>query len=249
MKYRTLSEPELLQTAEGLARRIAACFPKSGLSEVAAEVTRVTREALARAEAIRRPNVLLRAGLAGLGLLAALGLWWLFPTVGEQVTLLGKLYHLLDAAKGGAVYLGAAALFFVTLEVRLKRRKALQAVRELRALAHVIDMHQLTKDPDRLGEPDGPALPSGRPMSAEQVGRYLHYCTELLALVSKVGQLYVQDFPDAAAMAAVDQFEGLATGLSQKTWQKIMILDRIRAPAGAGGSGADAAGAGAGAAP
>lgn len=32
-------------------------------------------------------------------------------------------------------------------------------------------------------------------------------------------------------MAAVDQFENLAAGLSGKIWQKLMILDR--APAGA----------------
>src|SRR5262245_54540003 len=153
MKYRRLSKEELLVTAERLTRRIAERFPKSGLSEVAGELTQVTREALVRAEAIRRPNLLLRAGLVGLGILAVLGLWLLFPSFGEQMSLLNRVYHMLDAAKGGAIYLGAFALFFVTLEVRLKRRKALQAVHELRALAHVIDMHQLTKDPDRLGEP------------------------------------------------------------------------------------------------
>ena len=60
------------------------------------------------------------------------------------------------------------------------------------------------------------------------MGRYLHFCTELLAVVSKVGQLYVQDFPDATAQMAVDHFEGLATGLSSKIWQKLMILDRVR---------------------
>lgn len=69
------------------------------------------------------------------------------------------------------------------------------------------------------------------------MGRYLHFCTELLALVSKVGQLYVQDFPDATALAAVDQFENLATGLSQKTWQKIMILDQVRPDTGEGRAG------------
>ena len=55
----------------------------------------------------------------------------------------------------------------------------------------------------------------------------MHFCTELLAVVSKIGQLYVQDFRDADAQTAVDQFEGLATGLSSKIWQKLMILDRI----------------------
>jgi hypothetical protein len=63
------------------------------------------------------------------------------------------------------------------------------------------------------------------------MGRYLHYCTELLAIISKIGQLYVQDFPDATAVTSVDHFESLATGLSSKIWQKLMVLDRIRAAA------------------
>jgi hypothetical protein len=49
----------------------------------------------------------------------------------------------------------------------------------------------------------------------------------MLALVAKVGALYVQDFPDQIALQAVDQIEDLASGLSRKIWQKIMILDRI----------------------
>jgi hypothetical protein len=76
-------------------------------------------------------------------------------------------------------------------------------------------------------------------MDADAMGRYLHFCTELLAVVSKIGQLYVQDFLDATAQTAVDHFEGLATGLSSKIWQKLMILDRIRsdtAPTGVDGS-------------
>ena len=48
-----------------------------------------------------------------------------------------------------------------------------------------------------------------------------------MAIISKVAALYVQDFPDASAVAAVDQIETLCSGLSQKIWQKIMVLDRI----------------------
>ena len=50
MKYRTLSKEKLLETAERLAQRLAERFPSSGLSEVAADLTQVTREALVRAE-------------------------------------------------------------------------------------------------------------------------------------------------------------------------------------------------------
>ncbi len=95
-------------------------------------------------------------------------------------------------------------------------------------MAHLIDMHQLNKDPERIGSKDAPLMESGRPMTFEEVGRYLHYCTELLAIVSKIGQLYVQDFPDTGAQTAVDNCERLATGLTSKIWQKIMILDRLR---------------------
>ena len=46
------------------------------------------------------------------------------------------------------VLIGAAIFFLVTLETRVKRRRALAALHELRAIAHIIDMHQLTKDPE-----------------------------------------------------------------------------------------------------
>jgi hypothetical protein len=226
---RSLEEEKLLETGERLRQRIAGRFPGSGLSEVAAELVQVTRESVGRAEAIRRPNLFLRAGLVLLGVLAVAGIvehFWASPDLRTGLT---DLLKFLDATKGAAAYLAALAIFIVTLEVRLKRRKALRAVHELRAMAHLIDMHQLGKDPERAGSAEGPRMESGRPMTAEETGYYLNYCTQLLSIVSKIGQLYVQDFPDAPAQAAVDQFEGLATGLSSKIWQKIMILDRIQA--------------------
>jgi hypothetical protein len=225
---RLLRAEKLLETAEKVSQRVGERFPGSGLSRVAAEVVQVTREAVVRAERIRRPDLRLRAGLALLVLLAAAGVAWEVHGNAGQTFTVDRLLQFLDAAKGSAAYLAAAAIFLVTLEIRLKRRRALKAVHELRAMAHLIDMHQLTKDPDRLGHEGGPLLVSGKVMTPGDMGRYLHFCTELLALVSKVGQLYVQDFPDATALAAVDQFENLATGLSQKTWQKIMILDQVR---------------------
>jgi hypothetical protein len=184
-----------------------------------------------RAEAIRRPNWWLRAGLALLLLIAVAGVVTYAQARSEPRSLVPTVLPFLDAAKGSAAVLTALAVFLVTLETRLKRRRALQAVHELRALAHLIDRHQLTKDPDRFGHPTRPLVMSGRPMDADAMGRSLPFCTELLAVVSKVGQLYVQDFPEAASQTAVDQFGGLATGLSSKIWQKLMILDRIRSDA------------------
>ena len=228
---RQLREDKLLETAERIRQRIVERFPDSGLSKVAAEIIQITKDAIGRAEAISRPNRWLRAGLVVLLLIAVAGMVTYVRTRTDPKAGWQTVLEFLDVTKSSVAILAATAIFLFTLETRLKRRRALRAVHELRAMAHLIDMHQLTKDPDRLGNPTEPLNVAGRPMDAEAMGRYLHFCTELLAIVSKVGQLYVQDFPDAAAVTAVDHFENLATGLSNKIWQKLMILDRIRSDA------------------
>jgi hypothetical protein len=225
---RILREDKLLETAERLGKRIADRFPDSGLSHVALEVVQITKEASVRAANIRRPNIWLRAGLAALAAIAAAAIPYYIWAHFDRDSNLKTLLDFFDATKGVAAYLGIVALFLWTLETRLKRRRALQAIHELRAMAHLVDMHQLAKDPELVGSAAGPVVVSGRQMNADSMGRYLHYCTELLALISKIGQLYVQDFPDPPVLTGVDQFENLATGLSSKIWQKIMILDRVR---------------------
>jgi len=47
----------------------------------------------------------------------------------------------LEASISSVVFIGAAILFFVSWENRIKRRRALKAIHELRALAHIVDMH------------------------------------------------------------------------------------------------------------
>ncbi|NIO43804.1 MAG: hypothetical protein GTO41_28795 [Burkholderiales bacterium] len=46
----------------------------------------------------------------------------------------------------------------------------------------------------------------------------------MLSLIGKLAALYVQRFDDPVALASVNEVESLATGLSRKIWQKIMIL-------------------------
>jgi len=127
------------------------------------------------------------------------------------------------------VFIGAAVAFVTSWELRLKRRKALIAIHELRSMAHIVDMHQLTKDPERLLQ-GGPATPSSprRTMSPFELGRYLDYCSELLSMISKTAAIYVQEFPDSVALDAVNEITSLTNGLSRSIWQKIMLLDRIQ---------------------
>jgi hypothetical protein len=93
-------------------------------------------------------------------------------------------------------------------------------------------MHQLTKDPDGVGRPadaDTASSPE-RTLNAFELTRYLDYSSELLALISKIAALYVQDFDDPDTLKTAGDVEDLTVGLSRNIWQKIMILDRITTP-------------------
>ncbi|MGE3164011.1 MAG: hypothetical protein AB7O52_03840 [Planctomycetota bacterium] len=227
--YRTLHADKIVETAATLRRRIEERFPEAGLAKVAAELHQIAGEAVERCLSIRRPNYLLR-GLAYGGLTVGLvALAWSFThvEVGPNVWALENFLEELEATLGSLFFLAAIATFLVTIEVRVKRNRALRAIQELRALAHIVDMHQLTKDPERIlwAGPSTESSPQ-RTMTPFELGRYFDYCSEMLSLVSKLGALYVQEFPDQGALVAVDELETLTTGLSAKIWQKIMILDR-----------------------
>ena len=60
--------------------------------------------------------------------------------------------------------------------------------------------------------------------SPYELKRYLDYCSEMLSLCGKIAAVYAQNFHDPVALNAVNEIENLATGLSHKIWQKIMIL-------------------------
>ena len=118
-------------------------------------------------------------------------------------------------------------MFLFTLEIRLKRNRALKHLHELRSLVHIVDMHQLTKDPESILN-RGPRTASSpkRTMTRFELSRYLDYCSEMSSIIGKVAALYVQDYDDPIVLSAVDQIEDLTTSLSRKTWQKIMINNR-----------------------
>jgi hypothetical protein len=229
--YRTLRPDRIIETQRRLHRRIAARFPGSGLGEVAADLLAVAEEAAARADHIRRPNVPLRAAVAALLLAAAAGAAALGRSLQVRADLweVTALAQFAEAGLGAAVFVGVAVLFLLSLELRWKRRRALAALHELRAIAHVVDMHQVAKDPEGLLR-RGPVATAASGVTTTtpfELNRYLNYCAELLALVSKVAALYVQGFPDRDAVSAVDQIEALCSGLSQRIWQKIMVLEHI----------------------
>lgn len=226
--YRSLNSEKIINTVESLGRLIDERFPGSGLGRVCQELTTIAREAHERSIWIAKPQVFLRAIvgtsivllLAALVYVAANATW---PSTSFDLILLVQVS---EAAMNVFILLSAAILFLATAESRIKRAKALGAIHELRALAHVIDMHQLTKDPGQMAARHAePGQSQRKALTPAELMRYLDCCSEMLSLIGKLAALYVQKFDDPVALAAVNEVEGLTTGLSSKIWQKIMILN------------------------
>jgi hypothetical protein len=236
--YRRLDGDEILKTATLLVRRVEERFPGSGLSRVAAELRGVVAETERRCRWIARPMLPLRVGM---GLLVALIVAVLAVSLSAIELAPGEvavtdLVQAIEAGINDVVLIGLAVAFLVTVEGRLKRRKALRALHELRALAHVVDMHQLTKDPERVlsgGEGATPSSPR-RSLTPFELVRYLDYSSEMLALVGKTAALYAQYLADSVVLAAVDEIEALASDMSRKMWQKIMTVEIYRQKGEAG---------------
>lgn len=242
--YRKLRPSEIVETIDVLCRRIQERFPASGLYQVARELHRISQEAVIRAQRIRRRNIPLRFGVLLLAVLVAVLVWKgaSFIRMNDEVFEFEHFVQSVEASLGSVVFIGAAIVFLFSLELRMKRARALDAVRELRSLAHIIDMHQLTKDPERVTHTGHRTASSPkRTMTPFELGRYLDYCSELLSLTSKTGALYVQEFPDEVAIEAVDRLTNLTTDLSRNIWQKIMILETAVPPSNTAGSKPDIA--------
>jgi hypothetical protein len=203
------------------------------LSRVAAELCTIADETGPVIDRLTRPNwavrvfvglaVCLVLALSG-GLLALVG----SMSLGDDG--LGSVLQAIESAAQDLIFLGVAIYFLLTIEGRLKRRLALRDLRRLRAIVHIVDMHQLTKDPEHL------LAPAQRTASSPQwqftrfeLSRYLDYCTELLSLSSKLAALHAQCVNDPVVLDAVNDIEVLASNLSNKIWQKIVILDTIPA--------------------
>lgn len=228
-KYQYLSPKEVEATIERLCLRINDRFPGSDLSLVCQELLHVSRQTDKTLKWINKPNYYIRIPtymvIGGVALatvytvvVAEKGESLLHPNLPLLISLFG------DTLEGLGVVVAAIA-FVVTIETRRKRAKVISAINGLRSLAHVIDAHQLTKDPHALSDISAatPHSPK-RAMGEYELGRYLNYCSEMLSLASKVGFLYAQKFPDPEATEAVNDLETLTSDLSQNIWQKIQLI-------------------------
>jgi hypothetical protein len=211
---------------ERLHARINQRFPGKGLTRVCAELVDVARLAQQRAAKIEQPAYVLRTVIAAIIAMALLMLGyvaWLLLENKKSTDDLFSTIQAVDATFNIVILTGATIFFLVSLEERLKRRSALQALNELRTFVHVIDMHQLTKDPMMIGAAPTSASPV-RDLTPFELTRYLNYCSEMLSLTDKLAALYAQATSDAVIIDAVSDLSSLTTNLSAKIWQKITLV-------------------------
>ncbi|MEZ4620115.1 MAG: hypothetical protein R2867_32060 [Caldilineaceae bacterium] len=227
--YTSLDATKIIGTVERLSRRVGERFPESGLYQVAKQLLTLAHQAHQRSIYVARPIYWIRIVIGLLIVFILLGIVGMVTTIAAlDIVVEFNFFELIQAVEAGIndiVFLGVGIFFLVTLENRYKRGRAIRALNELRAVAHVIDMHQLTKDPEYVLRP-GQATASSpeRTMTAHELGRYLDYCSELLALTGKLAALYMQSFDDNVVLNSAGEIEDLTTGLSRKIWQKLMIL-------------------------
>jgi hypothetical protein len=230
-----MSEPKLntkkiVETTGILKTRIEERFPNSSLGRLCGELRKIAKDSDRTIEKIQQTNMMYRLGvflfIAAVLTFTFVGLSRLKVNPQSVNTLTGML-NVLDAVFNIVFLVGGAIIFLISVENRSKRKKVIQAVNTLRCMAHVIDSHQLTKDPcyvDQKVKVIRTCHSPQRNMDSFQLGRYLDYCSEMLSLTSKVAFLYVQDYHDPVATKAVKDLEDLTTGLSRKIWQKIMNI-------------------------
>src|ERR1035437_2463340 len=208
-RFRRLEADKIIETVKALRDRIEERFPDSGLGKVVWELQEVAEETVARTRWIQKPHLLLRFAAAVLSLGIIILLTFLVAHVRQfDFKDFTNSVQALDSSISSVVFVGAAILFFLSWEHRIKRDRALKAIHELRALAHIVDMHQLTKDPESyVGQGQHTTRTRKRAMTPFELNRYLDYCSDALALVSKIAALYVQSFQDPVLLDAVDDVE------------------------------------------
>ncbi len=233
MPYRRLDPAKIIATAQKLEGRIGERFPQAGLHKVAIELVSLARDTSKSAEQLAAPIWWLRVLIVAAIVLGAA----VFGMVGSLLTFErmasdgSDLVQGIEAVINTLVLAGLGFLALIRMEERFKRKAVFNGLHGLRSLIHIIDMHQLTKDPAVFSRGFKPTRNSPeRSLTRDELVRYLDYCSEMLSLTGKLSALYAQAVNDEVVANAVNDIEGLGANLSRKIWQKITLIGEASVP-------------------
>lgn len=227
-----LSADHVADTVAQLERRIFARFGERGLTKAVRDlgqlVVLVGTEADQSRDRLRRMTLTARAAgvVIVVATMTALALS-LRSAITDGLAHTADWVPLVESLVNDLVFAAIAVVFLWAFPERLERRTLLRLLHRLRSLAHVIDMHQLSKDPEQVSASYTPTAQSVRHgLDADQLHHYLSYCSEMLSLTAKTAALCGEHSTDGVVLETVSYIETLTTELSNKIWQKISLLPR-----------------------
>jgi hypothetical protein len=236
--YRRLDPDKIIATIDTLEQRITTNLGERGLTRICRELSKVARDAKRRVIRLHQPNWFLRVVPIAMTALLIYLTWLMTHNIDQLLASIDKeaareFAHLVEALQQFKTKVAVPValtvplplvigmfVFIWTLESRWKRHRALRYLHELRSIIHVIDMHQLTKDPHHVGDENDPDHVSGNKLL-----RYLHYCAELLSMSGKVAALYAESSYDPLVIGTVSDLGQITSNLGNKIWQKLRIVE------------------------
>ncbi len=109
----------------------------------------------------------------------------------------------------------------ITLEARLKRKRALGSIEELREFIHVIDLTQLYYTPE-LYHPDDSNSQNAWAFDYT----YLLFCTQMIGVISNLAALYTRGAAGDSVLRAASDVEMLANAVTTKLLSKVETVRR-----------------------
>lgn len=220
LKHR-LDPTKIIETAENLALHTAQKLPGTTLAGLAVELARIARETDERARQARKPILVIRVASVTAIVGTLLGLWYLLYHLHTrwEFSTITEFFEFTDAGFNLLVLLAGALWFFITLEARIKRKKALESIQELREFIHVIDLTQLYYTPVLYN--------AGTVNAPTQVGldyTYLLFCTQMFGVISNLAALYSRGGAGDSILRAASEVDMLATAVSSKLLSKVQMV-------------------------
>lgn len=229
-RYQRLDSARVVATTIRLQRRVEARFPDRGIAQVAGELVQVATQVAESASTARHRLKQIRVASRVLSVVVVvITIVALVLTLRDAV--LNGLEHtfewlpLIESTVNDVVFAALAVFFLYALPNRIERSYLLGQLHRLRSLAHIIDMHQLTKDPERLRSrftttPETIDIH----LATAEMENYLDYCSEMLSLIGKIAAVCAEESQDSVILDTVSTIETITTGMSSKIWQKISLL-------------------------
>ncbi|MDX8534635.1 hypothetical protein RFM41_25420 [Mesorhizobium sp. VK25A] len=233
MRYRTLDPTRIIETAQRLEERVAERFPERGLRAIAAELVSLSLDLAKAAKELEAPiwwlrGVIIAAFIAGVAMFLFVGTILPLDRISGADDAVQSMQGI-EATINTVILAVLGLLALIRTEERIKRKQVFRKLHGLRSLIHVIDMHQLTKDPATLSADFKPTSHSpARITNAADLARYLDYCSEMLSITGKIAALFAQSVNDDVVVNAVNDIENLSSNLSRKIWQKITLIEDRR---------------------